>query len=300
MAAALILAIAAPWANAIRLDMSARAMEREAQQIAAQALPPPARSARAQLGTALLAHTNGRQRIETAATLLGELTALPDIAIARLDASADAPLVTANLTAPNADSTTPLRERLAARSYTAEHTASDAPGRRAAIDLTVVNPRRRIKPDRTTLARLTPRERCAHRRHARHRRPARHPSISASAGLAAMDSAQSRNQRRNRFSQTSRRMAADLASQNARIDATPLDAAARAAEASAIESGLRVVAINEEAAGIRMVVSAPNAAAALAWAAEASDAIAMGARTLSIQPVPGAIEADITFTREAL
>ncbi len=139
MAAAIVLAIAAPWANAIRLDMSARAMEREAEQIAAQALPAASqiRNARAQLGAALLAHTNGRQRIETAAILLGELTALPDIAIARLDASADSPLITANLTAPNADSATPLRERLAARNYTAEHTASDAPDGRAAIDLTV-------------------------------------------------------------------------------------------------------------------------------------------------------------------
>ena len=119
-------------------------------------------------------------------------------------------------------------------------------------------------------------------------------------GLAAMDSAKSRNQRAATDLADVRRMAADLASLHARIDATPLEAAARAAEASAIESGLGVVAINEEPAGIRIVVSAPNSAAALAWAAEASDAIAMGARTLSIQPVPGAIEADITFSREAL
>ena len=119
-------------------------------------------------------------------------------------------------------------------------------------------------------------------------------------GVAAMDSAQSRNERAAADLGEVRRMAADLASLNARIDATPFEAAARAAEASAIESGLRVVAINEEPAGIRMVVSAPNAAAALAWAAEASDAIAMGARTLSVQPVPGAIEANITFSREAL
>lgn len=117
-------------------------------------------------------------------------------------------------------------------------------------------------------------------------------------GLAAMESAQSRSQRAAADLGEVRRMAADLASVNARIDATPLDAAARAAEASAIESGLRVVAINQEEDGIRMVVSAPNSAAVLAWAAETSDAIAMGARTLSIQPVPGAIEVDITFTRE--
>lgn len=119
-------------------------------------------------------------------------------------------------------------------------------------------------------------------------------------GLSAMESAQSRNQRAATDLAEVRRMAADLAALSARIDATPLDAAARAAEASAIGSGLRVVAVQEEADSLRIVVSAPTSAAALAWAAAASEAIAMGARTLSVQPAPGAIEADITFTREAL
>lgn len=119
-------------------------------------------------------------------------------------------------------------------------------------------------------------------------------------GLAAMASAESRNERAASDLAQVRRMAGDLASLTARIEATPLDTAARAAEASAIEAGLRVVAIRQEADTLRIVVSAPNSSAALAWAADTSDAIVMGARTLSIQPVPGAIEADITFSREAL
>ncbi len=139
MAAALVLAIAAPWTNAIRLDMSARAMERQADAIAAQALPNASRirNAHAQLLAAQLPHANGRQRIETAAVLLGELTALPDIAISRLDADADTPLVQANLTAATAEATLPLRDRLAARSYVAEQTASDAENGLSAIDFTV-------------------------------------------------------------------------------------------------------------------------------------------------------------------
>lgn len=139
MAAALILAIAAPWTNAIRLDMSARAMEREAERIAANALPDASqiRNARAQLSAALMAHTNGRQRIETAAVLLGELTAQPDLAIARLDANTDTPAVTASLTAPNAEAALPLRSNLAARNYAAEQTSSEAPNGLTTIDLTV-------------------------------------------------------------------------------------------------------------------------------------------------------------------
>ncbi len=139
MAAALVLAIAAPWANAIRLDMSARAMERQAEAIAANALPNAAqiRNARAQLRAALLAHTYGRQRIETASVLLGELTALPEVSIARLDADADTPLVRANLTAATPDAIAPLRDRLALRNYTVENTTSDTDNGLAAIDLTV-------------------------------------------------------------------------------------------------------------------------------------------------------------------
>lgn len=139
MAAALVLAIAAPWANAIRLDMSARAMERQADAIAARALPNAAqiRNARAQLRAALLAHTNGQQRIEAAAVLLGELTALPEISIARLDADGDTPLVRANLTAATPDAIAPLRERLTVRAYTVEDTSSDTDNGLTAIDLTV-------------------------------------------------------------------------------------------------------------------------------------------------------------------
>lgn len=118
-------------------------------------------------------------------------------------------------------------------------------------------------------------------------------------GLDAMDSAQNRHTRASADLAEVRRLAAELATINAQINATPLDAAARAAEASAIDAGLRVVAIQEEVDTLRVVVSAPTSAAALAWAADASRTIVMGAQSLSIQPVPGAIEADITFTREA-
>lgn len=119
-------------------------------------------------------------------------------------------------------------------------------------------------------------------------------------GLNAMHSAQSRNDRAAADLAEVRRLSQDLASVNARIATTPLDTAARAAEASAIESGLRVVAVQQEADSVRIVVSGVNSASLLAWAAQASDAIAMGANTISIQPAPGGLEADITFTREAL
>ncbi len=119
-------------------------------------------------------------------------------------------------------------------------------------------------------------------------------------GLTAMDSAQSRNARAATDLAEVRRLSASLASLTARIDATPLDTAARAAEASAIDSGLRVVALQQEVDSLRIVVSGPNAAALLDWAANASSAIVMGARSISIQPAPGGIEADIVFSREAI
>lgn len=119
-------------------------------------------------------------------------------------------------------------------------------------------------------------------------------------GLAAMQSAQDRNHRAAADLAEVRRLSANLAALNARISATPLETAARAAEASAIESGLRVVAIREEEEALRIVVSGPNSASLLAWAAEASETIVMGANSISIQPAPGGIEADITFSREAL
>lgn len=139
MAAAILLAIAAPWTNAIRLDLSARSMEREAERIAANALPDAAqiRNARAQLRAALLPHTNGKARIETAAVLLGELTALPEISIARIDADADTPIVRADLTAPTPEAVSPLTDRLALRNYDVENTASETDAGLAAIDLTV-------------------------------------------------------------------------------------------------------------------------------------------------------------------
>lgn len=119
-------------------------------------------------------------------------------------------------------------------------------------------------------------------------------------GLDAMASAQDRNERAAADLAEVRRLSSDLASLNARIAATPLETAARAAEASAIESGLRVVAIQEEIDSLRIVVSGPNSAALLAWAADVSEAIVMGAARISIQPAPGGIEADILFSREAV
>lgn len=139
MAAAIVLAIAAPWTNAIRLDMSARSMEREAERIAANALPNATqiRNARAQLRAALLPHTNGKARIETAAVLLGELTALPEVAIGRLDADADTPAVHADLTAATPEAVAPLRDRLALRNYVVEDSASETDAGLTAIDLVV-------------------------------------------------------------------------------------------------------------------------------------------------------------------
>lgn len=139
MAAAIVLAVAAPWTNAIRLDMSAQSMEREAERIAANALPDAAqiRNARAQLRAALLPHTNGKARIETAAVLLGELTALPEVLIARIDADTDTPAVRANLTAATPEAVAPLRDRLALRNYAVEDSSSETDSGLAAIDLVV-------------------------------------------------------------------------------------------------------------------------------------------------------------------
>ena len=116
-------------------------------------------------------------------------------------------------------------------------------------------------------------------------------------GLDAMASAQNRNNRAAADLAEARRLSTELASLTARIGATPLDTAARAAEASAIEAGLRVVAIQQEVDSLRIVVSGPSSAALLAWAADASEAIVMGANRVSIQPAPGGLEADILFSR---
>ncbi|MDZ4762252.1 MAG: type II secretion system protein GspL [Alphaproteobacteria bacterium] len=135
---ALVLAAAAPWTHAFRLDAATRDMKQEAEAIARQALPSARRivNARAQLEEALLPYRHGEALLNITAALLQGLALSPGVAISQLDVAAEAEL-RARLHVSGMDDLAPLREELAGKGLEATETVGGALAGSTTVDLVV-------------------------------------------------------------------------------------------------------------------------------------------------------------------
>lgn len=133
--AAGVLLMAAPWVQAVRLDLAAGEARREAAEIARATLPGGSRivNAGAQLVEDGLAYGASSPEVAAAAALLSGLAQAPAVRINRLEAQAGE--VQAQLSASQDADLAPLRERLAASGVAAVEAPSQTVDGRLTVEL---------------------------------------------------------------------------------------------------------------------------------------------------------------------
>lgn len=131
----LLLVMAAPWVQALRLNMAAEQARSESRELAKAMLPQASRivNARAQLEEALLPVGGGNGALTSSRALLAGLAAAPTVQINRLDT--DGSNVLAQLSMSSADDMAALREQLTASGVSAIEAVSEGLDGRVTVEL---------------------------------------------------------------------------------------------------------------------------------------------------------------------